>query len=387
MRLWIFILSAVLLTGFPASCSAASVGVSGNLEVGPTYNSGSQDTIVESHLGIKLELNQDEKQSGVVLLQYKAKTPESLGDWEDGYNTLTVNQAYLDITLSPESILRAGRQKIAWGSGLAWNPTNYFGADKNRADMTNEFPGVDAVDFETVFGQSSLTVVVKQDGSLTDWGEGVKYVTRLGRGDLAFSAFRQGSANGFGFDWATSLGDYTIYTELASKAGTGRFYVTDSGGELLWVARPAGKRFINGVIGINRTFPDNVMVQLEYYFNEAGWDAGEADHYARYLDDPAHHAEVGDLMKEKGDLFGDLRKKYLYFLIRKAEIADDWTMACRVMWNIDDGGLMITPMAEYRLGQSSQATFMINLFTGGKTTEFGGVLTGTQYTAKVSLSF
>jgi hypothetical protein len=39
-----------------------------------------------------------------------------------------------------------GRQKISWGRGFAWNPTNYIGADKNRADLEAVNPGVDTID-------------------------------------------------------------------------------------------------------------------------------------------------------------------------------------------------------------------------------------------------
>lgn len=117
------------------------------------------------------------------------------------------------------SLLRVGRQKISWGSGFAWNPTNYLGAPKNRSDLAAENPGVDVVNYEIYQGGFSWTIAVTPQ-STGEWGRAAKVSRRIGDGDFSFSLFQQGNKNALGIDYATSLGNLTVYSELASKTGS-----------------------------------------------------------------------------------------------------------------------------------------------------------------------
>ena len=323
-----------------------------------------------------MEINGDEKQSGVILFQYKYTLPA--GD-PPPTTPLTINQAYLDLQLTDNSLLRLGRQKISWGTGFAWNPTNYIGADKNRADLTTVYPGVDALNYQLAWGESSLNLLLKPDdkqGELSEWGRAAKLMFRLFHSDLSLSVYQQGTANGYGADLAATLGDYTVYTELAAKTGK-IFYINEAG---TLMHRTENRHYLHGIIGVLRNFSNNWTIQMEYYHNQEGWTEAEAQNYYIYL---AGGKTVPD---EPAKFFADQRRNYLFAMARKGELVDDVALTISGFWNTDDGSWMLTPMLDYRFGQNAKTAVMINYCGGEDASEFGSLF-DFQIIGKVTINF
>jgi hypothetical protein len=353
-----FILTSVLILLNTSSSQAAGVSFNGSLETAVTYSSPDiliPQTSFDNILNLKMEINSGEKQSGVVLLQYKYTVPSDV-------TQLIINQAYLDLQLSPNSILRAGRQKISWGTGFAWNPTNYIGAAKNRADLTTVYPGVDAINYEHTWGQSSGVLLLKpsSQGRLSDWGWAVKYGFQVLHSDISLSTFRQGDANAFGADFATTIGDFTVYTELASK--TGKMLYIDPG--ITKLDRPSDQYYIHGIVGVQGMFSNNWMAQLEYYYNQEGWDDQEAQDYKVYL---SSQSVPSDMAK----YFADLRQHYLFAMVRKGDLIEDLSLTFSAFWNMDDQSYLLNPMLEYKLGQNTAADLLLYCYGGDSSSEFG----------------
>lgn len=381
--------AVIMMTAFALSVMialpAAALGVnwSGSLETGPDYGDGTGDVTYDNDFRLKLDVSNGGAATGVLLLRYWLPIPS---DRLEESEPLTIHQAYLDLKLGAAALLRAGRQKISWGSGLAWNPTNYIGAAKNRADLGNESPGVDALDFEKGFGESLFTMLVKPQGAAGDWGKAIKYATRFGNHDLAFSLYQQGAANGFGLDWAASIADFTVYAELAAiagakagaKAGTVRSYIGESGGALVPLTRPGNERYLYGVAGFSRFLPGDWMIQMEYYYNQAGWNGVEAENYYNYQ---------GPEDLPTATYFGDLRRNYFYALFRKGELITDLAATFSILGNLDDGGMMVTPGLEYRWGANTTGSFTVTWFAGDDHSEFGTMPDRLQIDAKVTVSF
>lgn len=337
--------------GAAGICRGAEFAWSGSLESSETYRgfrdpaTSPSETFFNNNLNLKLDINGSEKVSGRVLLQFYTEPPSWLQVETAGSQAVFVNQAYLDYSLTQDSLLRIGRQKISWGSGMAWNPTNYIGADKNRADLTTGFPGVDAIDYELSRGDFLVILALKPMKAWNDWGKALKLGWTVPRCDLALSLFQQGASNAFGADVAATLGENTVYSELALRTGS-QFYVAGNGEPLSLQTRPANRYYLHGVLGMNRIFMDNLMMQLEYYYNEEGWGIPEEEAYFNYAAE--HSGERTSLSAQKANLFGELGRNYLYLLIRKTGITEDLSLTGNGLWNIEDHSYQLTPVLEYQ---------------------------------------
>jgi uncharacterized protein YjeT (DUF2065 family) len=242
----VLMLSGLLVLLYPAWAGAAELNFSGSLDNALTL-SGSDIVFTDFNnvVNLKVEINSGAKESGVVLIQYPYSIPSAQTSQQ---NTVIINQAYLDLQLSANSWLRTGRQKISWGTGFVWNPTNCIGADKNRADLTILNPGVDAINYAIDWGKTSGNCLLKPSaqGQVDDWGRAVKVGFQILHSDFTVSGFQQGKRNTYGIDSATAIGDYTFYTEIAAKTGT-MFYIDDLGDKLY---RLEDQHYLHGVIGL-----------------------------------------------------------------------------------------------------------------------------------------
>jgi hypothetical protein len=148
----------VMLTGLAAAPCRADVGVAWSGDLTVEENILDSQWSFDNILHLKLELNNGESQRGVVLL--KVKTPKSDSSAYD-LGLLSVDQAYIDLMPSSSLLFRVGRQKIPWGSSFSWNPTNYIGSGKNRAEFMIDNPGVDVIDVEYTGTNTSFVVALK----------------------------------------------------------------------------------------------------------------------------------------------------------------------------------------------------------------------------------
>lgn len=378
------ILSALIFVMFLSDmCYAvADIGWSGKLEVGVSYQESpppqSRETSLDGNLNVKMELNSDEKQRGVVLLNYKYRSRNQEESQDAG--SFGIYQAYLDLFLTEHSILRAGRQKISWGSGFAWNPTNYIGADKNRADLTALNPGVDVINYEVALNNSSGMLALKPQDRWGEWGWAVKFGKQVCHSDFALSIYQQGIANAFGIDYATVIGNFTVYTEVASKTGE-QFFIDNNLTEL---TRLNSERYLHGVIGVNGYLSNNWMLILEYYYNQEGWNDQEAANFnSKFQVSTPEQQRV--LSSKKAGLFGEIRRNYLEMMIRKGEVIDDLALSINAIRNLDDQSYLLIPRLEYQIGRNTLFEINLNYFGGGNDSEFGTM--SNQIIAKFVLSF
>lgn len=374
----IFILRVIVLVVLMSLISIpcnAGLTWSGDLTV--EENSLDGQLSFDGILHLKMEINNEDKQRGVVLLKYK--TPDlSLASYD--LATLSVYQAYIDLMLSPNLLLRAGRQKISWGSAFSWNPTNYIGSRKNRAEFMIDNPGVDAVNTEYTWGDLFIVFALKPENNWYESGQAIKIGTQLAGSDLAISAFQRETTRALGLDFAASLGNYTVYSETAWKAGDHRFYINNN----LKNERPVDQYYLNGVLGVNRIFGESLTVMLEYYYNQAGWSQQEANDFNSY----SGPDKPGLSVIKASTLLADLRQNYLFLMFSKSGfLVDECTVSASVLWNMDDQSFIVMPMLRYNIGQNTYLGFNANLNYGDSSSEFGSLLFRTLVNAQLILSF
>lgn len=382
LKINLSIVIVLMMIGFIPVNSQGAVGVvwNGSLTLEESYQAASStnpqsNNDFKNQFNLGMDLNSGEKQSGYILLQYDFQSQ----DQEQDNGSFVIYQAHLDLLLNDSNLLRIGRQKISWGSGFVWNPTNYIGAAKDRSDLDAVYPGVDVINYEASWSNGGAVFTLKPQSVWKDSDKALKLNWQIDKNDIGISAYQHNSDNALGIDYATTLGDFTFYTEISSKTGNQWYIANDYKQQ-----RSDTERFLHAVIGMNGNFENRLNIIIEYYHNQEGWDKTETAHYFQYFNSLASDGR-SSLLQDKLDLLGELCRNYLFLTINKRGVAEDLSISISGLYNMDDHSLQWIPRLEYQLGQNTFFIFMMNIYTGDAQSEFGAI--GNIITAKCTLNF
>ncbi|NQU18423.1 MAG: hypothetical protein HQ564_10230 [Candidatus Saganbacteria bacterium] len=159
------------------------------------------------------------------------------------------DKAYIKTHLSQLS-LTYGKQRIAWGTGYIWNPTDIFNPyvlsfAVGQEDETN----VEAVRSEISVGEASgIDAFILNDSSRS----GVRAKTNIGLFDFSASYV---DLSGSGFQWGV---------DFAGEFGIG------IRGEAIVRYPYNSARYFQGILGCDYTFENGIYVNSEYFYNGLG---------------------------------------------------------------------------------------------------------------------
>jgi len=161
-------------------------------------------------------------------------------------NKLIWDRTYLKMNL-PLADITAGKQRVAWGTGHLFNPTDIFNPfDLSFAVAEEERQGIESVRFEIPLGVMSVLDAVV----LTDSKKGIKAKTTLGAYDISVSYVDMGSGESqAGFDTAGELFGFGVRAEAA-------------------LVSP--KNYLKYVVGWGYTLENGLGMDMEYYYNGLG---------------------------------------------------------------------------------------------------------------------
>jgi hypothetical protein len=187
-----------------------------------------------------------------------------------------VRQGYAQYWWGEKVGVRVGKQRLAWGSGFAWNPTNRLEPPKNALNTTLEQEGALAarLDWVPTAWASVVLVGATTDATPRDLPLATPEAERRDSAalrarfvvkdtDVAFVA--SGGKNQrtlFGLDLGRDLGGAAVHAEAALYEGAEMAPPRDD------------KLFFRVVAGALRTSGENAFA-LEYFYNGEGYsDAG-----------------------------------------------------------------------------------------------------------------
>ncbi len=232
-----------------------------------------------------------------------------------------------------------GRQRIAWGTGFAWNPTDLLNPFNPAAIELDEKTGVDAVYAVVPFATLSRAELAFAPG----------------RGDLKSSIAGRVSSHVGEYDVSLMAGDFERDRVLGGDfAG----YIGGGGlrGEFAYTWQDGGENFLRAVVNADYNFPGDVYAFIEFYYNGQG--TTDKSEYAQRLD---------DLLS--GRVF-NLAKHYVALSANKS-LTPLLGAGLYSLVNLDDRSSLIGPALTYSLFTNFEVSASAYLTTGADDSEYG----------------
>ena len=230
-----------------------------------------------------------------------------------------------------------GRQRIAWGTGFAWNPTDIINPFNPGAIELGERSGADAVYGALQLGAVSRLEVV---AALGDQFRHATYATRFGThyGEYDLSMM-----------CATTAGDWVLGGDFAGYLGTAGVR-----GEIAFTQHDEGRGFVRAVLNADYSIAKGPYVLVEVYYNGQGHS------------DPADY-DVEALIR--GESY-NLARRYA-----AASLAAPFTPllggALYALGNLDDGSMLMGPSVTISVTENMELAASAYFFLGADDTEYG----------------
>ncbi|NOZ53794.1 MAG: hypothetical protein GXP08_11785 [Gammaproteobacteria bacterium] len=253
------------------------------------------------------------------------------------YGTQRLYRAYVDLAL-PEVDLRIGRQRIAWGTAMLWNPMDILNPFSPTQLERQERLGIDALLLDWNYDPLSRVSLVyaqqKRSGASTvaRWHSNAKGF------DLSFIGGRLRDEPLIGFDFAGQINSIGVRGE-----------VTHSG-------RAAGDSFMQAVAGADYTFANTLSVNMEVYYNGEGAVDKAGYDFSRLI--------TGEVQSLARHYLGG----YLGYDITPLLRFDNY-----LILNLDDGSIFFAPNLIYSLSDNVECTVAAQVFNGDTGTEYGAL--------------
>lgn len=274
--------------------------------------------------------------------QLKAARPATYWDMEENYvdrqSLLMRHRLHRGfVSLSTATVdMHLGRQRIAWGSGRMWNPTDLFNPYNPAQIERDERTGVDAVLVEKNFSALSRLSFAYAPQRNAPASRAVRYRSNFAQTDMALMAGEFSDSRIAGFEFAGRIGDAGVYGEAAHT-------------------RPgAGDAFVRSVLGAEYAFENTLTIGAEYYLNGEGttqrsrYDfvrmfAGEIQNVAKHYTGAHLRYDVTPLLRSENHL----------------------------ILNHDDASRFFAPSLVYSLTSNWDASAGVQLFGGDADSEYG----------------
>ena len=293
-------------------------------------------------------------------------TPVDETDW-------VVRQGYAQYWWGEKLGVRVGKQRIAWGSGFAWNPTNRLEPPKNAFNTTLEQEGALAARLDWVPAAWASLVLVGATTDATprdlplatpepDRRDSLALRSRFVVKDTDVALVVSGGKNQrtlFGLDVGRDLGWAAVHAEAALYEGAEMLPPRDD------------TTFFRVVAGALRTSGENAFA-LEYFYNGEAYSDDGTGRWLAGLDqawaaatNPVLPPEVqqqalavyaaGATIPYTAGL--GLRRHYLHASWTRGGATSAWTGAVRTVFGLDDGAFALTP----GLGWAPRGNVTLNL--------------------------
>lgn len=188
-----------------------------------------------------------------------------------GKSTTDLEELKLQFTLKKRVFFTVGKQKIKWGSGKFWNPTDFLNEQTRNFFYSQDLrSGVTLIKAHMPVGASNFYLIEKLDDAHQPAGLGhaMRAEVPIEASEIAASALlRNGRDPQFGLDVSTALWELDGYAEFAYSGGNRKTFYSRTGS-----ATAPDRDQTAWTVGLNYEAiyqdKDSMVFALEY-FNQA----------------------------------------------------------------------------------------------------------------------
>ncbi len=250
------------------------------------------------------------------------------------YAKQSIYRAYAVLAL-PDIDIRIGRQRIAWGTAMLWNPMDILNPFNPVQLEREERQGVDAVLLDwNIDALSHLSLVYARQKYNSSTA--IRWRSNQKGFDFSLMAGRFQNDSIVGFDFSGQINSIGIKGELTRTDPTN----ADS--------------FIRAVIGADYTFTNTLSLNIEAYYNGQGTPERNNYNFNRLF--------TGKIQSLARHYLGG----YLGYDITPLLRWDNY-----FIFNLDDDSYFITPGLSYSLSDNIEFSGGIQTFKGTPGTEYG----------------
>jgi hypothetical protein len=235
--------------------------------------------------------------------------------------------------VSRSADITIGRQRIAWGTGRLWNPTDLFNPTSPLQIEPGEKRGTDALFLALrPADRLNIDIAAAVGADRDDTRLGARVRSAVGYYDVSAMAGRFRDSNVAGFDFSGYIGDAGFR------------------GEFTHTWNPGDKRFWRCVLGFENGFRNGLILLAEYLYN--GGNIGEIT--PEVIEDLASF-----------DAITTLNSHFLALQLSK-ELTPLAYGSLLSLVDLEDGGLFLFPSLSYSWKQDVDLTFGAQIFLADK---------------------
>lgn len=245
-------------------------------------------------------------------------------------------ELYSQFQLKEKHFFVFGKKRLDWGTGMIWNPTNFF-IQKDPVRTQNRLEGIFMLNYSYLFGQNTFSLYLFPEKDGKDFKAAVKYDYSKERIDASLSFVEYGKFQQFGYDISYGGDLFTAYVEGVLKNYTKNFSLRRDG--IAVSPQNRSKKFRSEFVsGTTVIFNSHISFSGEYRFREDCLGRKDIELYKRYL--PANSALFDPLSMGKHTLFGNIEYR---------ETFSRWAVNVRSFYDISSNQLVVSPVGTLSL--------------------------------------
>lgn len=250
----------------------------------------------------------------------------------------TVDNAYVSITNGP-LIFYLGKQRIKWGTGYFWNPSDVLQTPKNILDLTENLEGILSVrcDYSHPWATPSLMMVFNPNDITEEAAGNYKFAGQLykliGTMDLFLnSVYWHNNLQSLGLALSWDVDWFIINAEAGAVKYLNKAYSLDR-----ILDEQADELNYNYVVGLSRQLGETFFVTAEYYHHGNGLDNHSFDAYLAKLRQDASWLQYLDTTMKKD--YAGFNLSYTY--------DNTWGINFLAVAGLNEGSCYIYPRVSY----------------------------------------
>lgn len=258
-----------------------------------------------------------------------------------------LDRIYVDATFEKFQ-LSLGRQRIAWGTALVWNPTDLFNPLSILDLDYEERPGTDALRAQYFTSEVTKVEIAVKPGK-TKSRSVIAGKILLNRWDYDFHILggTHGNSPFFGMEWAGDIEGAGFRGEIAAKK------IGDEVKKIFPIVTATWSTSV--VLSADYTFASNTYIHAEVLFN----DQGVTDNTSAFL---PISLSLGLLSPARWSFFQEVSFD-IHPLIRVSGF---------IIYNPNDNSSAIVPSVSWSAMENFDVSFFGLLFLGNSGSEYGG---------------